>query len=84
MSLILPPDKMSNPITLTMLRGSSGIMFKLHDVTSDVPNLLGEIVIPWGKVPALIDKLTEWHGENKPKHYHMVVDPAALGVVPSL
>lgn len=67
--------------SLSMQRANVGVLFTL---VNDNGDKLGDVVIEWGKVPQLIDKLTEWHGESKPKHYNIVCNPAAIGAVPSL
>lgn len=79
MSLILPPEKLESPVALTVQRGNIGVLFRLQDVRGDIPVDLGEVVIPWSKLPSLIDKLTEWKTDSAPKHHHLVIDPAALG-----
>lgn len=84
MSLILPPESLESPVSLTMLRGNIGVLFKLQDVRGDAPVDMGEIIVPWARVPALIDKLTEWHTDNQPKHHHIIVDPAAIGATPAI
>jgi hypothetical protein len=73
---VIVPAKTS----LSMQRANIGVLFALVD-ENGTP--LGDVVIDWAKVPQLIDKLTEWQTESKPKHHVLVCDSAAFGVAPS-
>lgn len=64
--------------SLQMQRANIGVLFTLFNENGEK---IGDVLIDWAKVPQLIDKLTDWQTEAKPKHHHIVIDPAAIGSV---
>lgn len=62
--------------SLSMQRANVGILFTMVDANGEK---IGDVLIDWAKVPILIDKLTDWQTESKPKHHVLVCDPATIG-----
>ena len=62
--------------SISMTRANVGVLFTL---TNERGEKLGDVLIEWAKVPQMIDKLTEWQTEAKPKHYVLTCNPAAIG-----
>ncbi len=77
--LVLEPSKASKA-NLAIIRGDNGILFRMVDVTYGQQMPIGDVVVTWDKLDALIDKLQEFRALNAPKRYFLDVDLGNFGL----